>query len=183
MNAFKSYDADKSGTIDGKEFKNALKAMGHTEVTDDQANEMLKKVDKNSDNVIEWIEFLDMMQLVKKNGNNFGEALTQGGKAANVITSASGAKTSYKREEVSMISRCITNTCKEDELVVERLPINPDNDDVFHACSDGMVLVHLMKHIDEDCIDMRTINKGSNMKIFKVRENLDQALGAASTRI
>ena len=35
MNAFKSYDADKSGTIDGKEFKSALKAMGHTEVSDE----------------------------------------------------------------------------------------------------------------------------------------------------
>ena len=82
-----------------------------------------------------------------------------------------------------MIARCITNTCKEDELVQERLPINPDNEDVFHALADGMVLVHLMKHIDEDCIDMRTVNKGSNLNIYKVRENLDQALGAASTRI
>ena len=73
LNAFKAYDADKSGTIDGKEFKNALKAMGHDDVTDEQANEMLKKVDKNSDNVIEWLEFLDMMQLVKKSGTSFGE--------------------------------------------------------------------------------------------------------------
>lgn len=38
LQAFKNYDADKSGTIDGKEFKNALKAMGHNEVSDEQAN-------------------------------------------------------------------------------------------------------------------------------------------------
>lgn len=144
---------------------------------------MLSKVDKNTDGVIEWLEFLDMMQLVKKNGNNFGEALTQGGQAANVITSASGAKVSYLREEVSMIARAITNTCKDDTLVQERLPIDPENDDLFHACSDGMVLVHLMKHIDEDSIDMRTVNKGSNMNIYQVRENLDMALSAAATRI
>jgi plastin-1 len=183
LNAFKSYDADKSGTIDGKEFKNALKAMGHTEVTDEQANGMLAKVDKNNDQVIEWLEFLDMMQIVKKNGNNFGDAIAVGGAAGNVIEGKSGAKISYQREEVSMIARTITNTCKDDSLVTERLPINPDNDDLFHALADGMVLIHLLNHIEEDAIDMRTVNKGSNINIYKVRENLDAALLAASTRI
>lgn len=29
---------------------------------------MLSSVDKNADGVIEWIEFLDMMQMVKSSG-------------------------------------------------------------------------------------------------------------------
>ena len=72
-----------------------------------------------------------------------------------------------------MIARTISRVCKDDELLQERLPINPDNDDLFHSCSDGMVLVHLLNHIEPDCIDMRTVNKGSNINIYKVRENLD----------
>lgn len=72
-----------------------------------------------------------------------------------------------------MIARTINKECKDDELIQERLPINPDNDDLFHACSDGMVLIHLLNHIDKDAIDMRTVNKGSNLNIYKVRENLD----------
>lgn len=79
LTAFKNYDTDKSGAIDDKEFKNALKAMGHDEVTDTIANELMKKVDKNNDGVIEWLEFLEMMQLVKKTGNDFGKALSFGG--------------------------------------------------------------------------------------------------------
>ena len=56
-------------------------------------------------------------------------------------------------------------------------------DDLFHACSDGMVLIHLINHIEKDSIDMRTVNTGSNINIYKVRENLDQAFTVAKTMI
>ena len=42
-----------------------------------------------------------------------------------------------------------------------------------------MVLIHLLNNIEKDCIDMRTVNKGSNINIYKVRENLDQAFNVA----
>jgi Ca2+-binding EF-hand superfamily protein len=77
INAFKSYDVNGDGTIDAREFKAALNGMGHTDITDTQVAEMLARVDKNADGVIEWIEFLDMMQLIKKSGQtNFGAAVT-----------------------------------------------------------------------------------------------------------
>ena len=82
-----------------------------------------------------------------------------------------------------MIARTINRECAEDALVTERLPINPDNEDLFHACSDGMVLIHLINHIEKDAIDMRTVNTGSNINIYKVRENLDQAFAVAKTMI
>lgn len=82
-----------------------------------------------------------------------------------------------------MIARTINRECAEDALVQERLPINPDNEDLFHACSDGMVLIHLINHIEKDAIDMRTVNTGSNINIYKVRENLDQAFAVAKTMI
>ena len=182
-NAFKNYDVDKNGTIDAKEFKAALKAMGHDDVTDEKANELLAKVDKNTDGVIEWLEFLDMMQLIKTNNQTFGEATTTAAGAANVIEGAGGSKNTYLLEEVSMIARAITNTCKEDELCQEKLPIDPDNDDLFHALSDGMILLHLLAHIEKDSIDFRTVNKGKNINIYQVRENLDQAMSVCSQKI
>ena len=146
---------------------------------------MLSSVDKNADGVIEWIEFLDMMQMVKSSGQqNFGAALTtKAGQAAAQVATESGGHHNYLREEVSMIARTINRECAEDALVQERLPINPDNEDLFHACSDGMVLIHLINHIEKDAIDMRTVNTGSNINIYKVRENLDQAFAVAKTMI
>jgi len=34
INAFKGYDTNSNGSIDGAEFKNALHGMGHTEIDD-----------------------------------------------------------------------------------------------------------------------------------------------------
>ena len=65
----------------------------------------------------------------------------------------------------------------------ERLPINPDNDDLFDACSDGMLLIHIINHIEKDAIDMRTVNKGSDLNTDNVRENLKQAFTVAKTLI
>lgn len=45
--------------------------------------------------------------------------------------------------------------------------------------SDGMMLIRLLNLLDKDCIDMRTVNKGANLNIYKVRENLNLALTAA----
>ena len=181
ITAFKGYDTNGNGTIDAVEFKNALGGMGHGDIDDAQIADLLKRLDKNSDGVIDWIEFLDLMQLVKKSGQNtFGAAL--GSNAAQVAT-ASGGHHNYLLEEVSMIARTINRECKDDALIAERLPIDPTNDDLFHACSDGMVLIHLLNHIDPDNIDMRTVNKGSNLNIYKVRENLDQAFAVCKTLI
>ena len=60
-----------------------------------------------------------------------------------------------------MIARTINRVCKDDPLLQERLPIDPTNQDLFHGCSDGMVLIHLINHIEKDAIDMRTVNTGS----------------------
>ena len=77
ITAFKNYDTDKSGTIDDKEFKNALKAMGHDEVTDDQANELMKKVDKNNDGVISFDEFENAMNVVLQQRATFVQGATR----------------------------------------------------------------------------------------------------------
>ena len=76
INAFKGYDTNSNGSIDASEFKNALHGMGHSDITDEKVGEMLARVDKNTDGVIDWFEFLDMMQLVKSSGQaTFGAAL------------------------------------------------------------------------------------------------------------
>ena len=92
VNSFKSYDANQNGNIDAAEFKNALKGMGHDSISDEEVAAMLKRVDKNEDGTIDWLEFLDMMQMVKKSGQtNFGQALvTKSGQAAAAITTSSG---------------------------------------------------------------------------------------------
>lgn len=173
INAFKGFDTDHSGNIDASELKNAIVSMGHSDVNDEQVANMLKSVDKNNDGTVDWIEFLDMMRAIKTSGQNFGAAVMSKAGAGQSVQTDTGGHHNYLHEEVSVIARTINRICKTDALLIERLPIDPTNDDLFHGCSDGMVMIHLLNHIEEEVIDMRTVNKGSNMNIYKVRENLD----------
>jgi hypothetical protein len=79
----------------------------------------------------------------------------------------------YLDEEVSTFARAITKELADIPEIAERLPINPDNADLFDACADGILGLHLLNKIEEDRIDFRVVNKGANLNIYKVRENLD----------
>lgn len=83
-------------------------------------------------------------------------------------------------EERSSLARSINKVLKEVDLIKDRLPMDPDSEDLFHVCSDGLVLIFLLKDIQPDLIDLRTVNTGSNLNIFKVRENLNLAFTAMS---
>lgn len=49
--------------------------------------------------------------------------------------------------------------------------------------SDGLVLIKLLNCVEEGRVDMRTVNRGTNLSIFKIRENLQQGLTACSGMI
>ena len=55
---------------------------------------------------------------------------------------------------------------KGDEDVKEVVPINPDNDDLFHTMEDGIVLCKLIKLCQEDAIDFRAVNNKKNMNVY-----------------
>jgi hypothetical protein len=62
---------------------------------------------------------------------------------------------------------------KENADCKERLPIDPNKpQDLFDTLYDGFVGIHLLNVVDKDRIDMRTINKGANLNVFKIRQNL-----------
>jgi hypothetical protein len=118
------------------------------------------------------------MQTIKGKGKaEFGKMVgTSAGEGAKV-EGATGHHT-YLLEERSVFSRTINKVLHDDEELKDRLPIDPDSDDLFHVLSDGIVLIKLLNVIEPGRIDMRTVNKGKSLNIYKVRENLTSALTA-----
>ena len=72
VTTFKGYDKNDDGKMDVQEFKAALKDMGHDEVGDEMAASLLKRFDADKSGFIEWIEFLDIMKMVKIKGKKSG---------------------------------------------------------------------------------------------------------------
>jgi len=67
--------------------------------------------------------------------------------------------------------------CK-DEDCQEKIPINPDSDDLFHAFDDGLVLCKLLIKADEESVDARALNRKKNMNVYEIRENLKLGISA-----
>jgi len=176
IKSFKIYDVNKDGHMDKKEFKAALVDMGHRDITDDKITELMKNVDQDGSGVIEWAEFLDMMMIITKSGKKSITAAMDasfGGQDAKVQESKIGGKSTYLVEEVSTAARQINKVLKDNEDCAKHLPINPDEpQDLFDTLYDGYVGLHLLNVVDKERVDMRTINKGANLNVFKIRQNL-----------
>lgn len=59
--AFSAFDADGSGTIDVKELKSTLQALGQ-KVTDEEVFVMISQVDEDGSGEIEFQEFLKVIE-------------------------------------------------------------------------------------------------------------------------
>lgn len=59
-NAFDVFDTNHVGMISSEQLRNVMVRLGQ-KPTDDEISKMIKKVDKNGNDVIEFDEFLDMM--------------------------------------------------------------------------------------------------------------------------
>jgi hypothetical protein len=46
------------------------------------------------------------------------------------------------------------------------IPINPENDDLFHVLEDGIVLCKLINAAVDATIDFRAVNMKKNMNIY-----------------
>jgi len=130
--------------------------MGHSEVTDAHLSEIFAKVDMNKNGVVEWAEFLHLMQYIKLSDKKpKAEAFNlRGLGAAAAEIGEGGSQSTYLLEEVSALARFINNTLKDEPALAERLPMDPDNDDLFNTCSDGLVLIYLLNIIDPSLVDM-----------------------------
>ena len=79
---------------------------------------------------------------------------------------------SYSLEERATFARVINQLLKDDPDCGDRIPMNADNEDLFHVFDDGVLMCKLLLQIDPECIDERAINRMKNMTVFQCKENL-----------
>jgi plastin-1 len=79
----------------------------------------------------------------------------------------SGFTHSYLVEEKICFAKLVNEFLKaEEDLADVVLPLNPENDDLFHAMESGVVLAKLINIAVENTIDFRAMNKKKNLNIY-----------------
>mgnify|MGYP000946935644 CR=1 FL=1 len=95
------------------------------------------------------------------------------------VEGAHGGTHSYSVEERGTFARVINHMLRDDEDLKDRLPMNGEDDTLFHVFDNGIALCKILMKIDENCIDTRAINRQANMNVYQVKENLQMAIAAA----
>ena len=78
-----------------------------------------------------------------------------------------------------MLCIFLRNLSKDVDLDLKSRPINPENNDLYERCNDGLVLCKLINFSAPNTIDERSLNKGKAMTIYQQLENLELALRSA----
>lgn len=92
---------------------------------------------------------------------------------------ADGAMSSYSLEERATFARVINQLLEGDPDVADRIPMNPDDESLFHIFDDGVAMCKILLQIDPECIDDRAINKMKNMNVYQCKENIQMGIAAA----
>jgi len=179
IQAFKQFDSDGNGHIDARELGQIFESLGQKQGPR-ELQKAIDEVDTDKNGTIEWIEFLQIISLLTKGkSSTFGQAVSSASKGVQTIVSATGGAHSFSEEEKVSFVEHINSSLASNPLLKGKLPINPDNNDLFSAVKDGILLCALINDAVADTIDTRVINSKPNMSTFMAAENLNLAINSA----
>jgi len=179
---FKSIDKDKDGHIDASELLNVFHCLGYRDMKEADMIPIIKEVDLNNNQKIEYQEFILMMKNFKKLGikDKFTKIMAKDGSTAYKVE-GTGSYSTFSEEERTAYVKVINSVLAKDADCANLLPINPDSMDLFPVLKNGIILCKLINCAVPGTIDERVINKKENMNIFLITENLKLALSSAKS--
>jgi len=170
---------DGNGSIDANELGTIMKNIGQS-ATPADIKKQIAEVDLDKSGTVEWNEFLQVVYgLSQGKTTSFGTTVSKASKGVQKIVTASGGAHSFSDEEKVSFVEHINSVLADDPLCKGRVPINPNNNDLFAACSDGVILCCLINSAVKDTIDTRVINSKQGMNAFMKTENLNLAINSS----
>lgn len=181
---FNTIDVDGSGYIDATELGKALETVG-IKLPGFEVRELVKEHDnKVRDGKMDIEEFKDLYTELKTKYD-------MKDKWQKVITSPKGIKEvrsqaheevrhSVANEEQVAFSNWINGNFADDPDCKKYLPINPETDDLYTKCGDGILLCKMINFAQPDTIHEKAINKG-NLSVYQILENQTLALRSAQS--
>ncbi|XP_023672173.1 plastin-3 [Paramormyrops kingsleyae] len=146
---------------------------------------LMVEADRDKDNKISFEEFVSIFHELKSSdiAKSFRKAINRkegilaiGGTSE---LSSEGTQHSFSEEERFAFVNWINSALEKDPDCKRVLPMNPNNNSLFKAVGDGIVLCKMINLSVPDTIDERTINK-KKLTPFTTQENLNLALNSAS---
>jgi len=180
---FKDFDKNKNGVMETNEFLDLLHALGHRNMTQADANNLMAGQPLRYPGQMSFEEFLNVMKKLYNKGEvQLDSFVNKAGKAMFRVSKGDDMQVqTFSQEERAAYSRVINSYLGNHPICKKYLPINPDSNEVFERIKDGVLLCYLINEAQEGTIDERVINKKDNMNVFQQVENLNLAISAAKS--
>ena len=180
---FKDFDKNRNGVMETSEFVDLLHALGHRNMTQADANNLMSGAYLSRPGQMTYEEFLNVMKkLYNKEEVQLDSFVNKAGKAMFRVSKGDDTQVqTFSQEERAAYSRVINSYLGNHPICKKYLPINPDSNEVFDRIKDGVLLCYLINEAQEGTIDERVINKKDNMNVFQQVENLNLAISAAKS--
>lgn len=179
---FKTIDVGGDGTIDVDELGQALEICGQ-KLPAYEIRDLIKSCDVNNDGKLSMNEFKALYAKIKREkdaGVSFKKNISTR-KGVQAIGGASeGVTHTVKDTERFAFADWINRNLGDDPECKDKLPINPESDDLYAKVKDGILLCKLINKSVPDTIDERTINK-TKLDVYRRTENHNLAINSASS--
>lgn len=177
---FNRLDTDDSGSLDENEISQLFIKV-QIPINKNTIKNAIKEFDSDGDGKIDFEEFLNMYIQERENQQN--KKLSEGTKKelCLVKNKTGSAEHSYPQEEVSGFVNYINSELSNDPTVEYIIPINPDDDSLFKACQDGVLICKLVNMVSKDIIHEKVINYPPKLNHFQVIENCNLAINSAKS--
>ncbi|KAM8834068.1 plastin-1 [Synchiropus splendidus] len=185
--AFDKIDIDNSGYVSDFELQELFREARFS-LPGYKVREIIETFiagDTNKDEKISFEEFVLIYQELKskKYSETFRKSITRkdGIRSFGGLSEISsvGTQHSYSDEEKVAFVNWINKALAKDADCQHLLPMNPEDNSLFTAVKDGILLCKMINLSQPDTIDERVINT-KNLTTFKKTENLVLALNSAS---
>ncbi|EFA79541.1 actin binding protein [Heterostelium album PN500] len=164
IEVFKKFDKDGNGSIDVQELESITSDLGE-KIPHVELQAQINEVDHDGNGAIEFGEFLEVIKHLKKGKHS---AFSQ--HVVTRLATATGTHSFSEEEKVSFAEH-MNSVLSGDAVADARLPINPNNMDLFEKVKDGILLCKLINYAVPDTIDERALNTKTGMNKYQMTEN------------
>eukprot|EP00697_Spironema_sp_BW2_P011483 gnl/Spiro4/27185_TR13521_c0_g1_i2.p1 gnl/Spiro4/27185_TR13521_c0_g1~~gnl/Spiro4/27185_TR13521_c0_g1_i2.p1 ORF type:complete len:640 (+),score=193.86 gnl/Spiro4/27185_TR13521_c0_g1_i2:37-1920(+) len=191
---FVKFDRDHSGTIDLSEVAAALRSVGLSPSAE-ALRGMIQAADLDHSGTIAFNEFVAIYLQAQSTSHtsprprghsgalSASAASEPAGKGPDetrvLITGAHGLHMFVEEEKVAFVNH-INETLAGDPLLASKLPINPQNRDIFASVRDGLLLAKLINAAVPGTICDRALNTNiATLNTFQINENQNLVINSA----
>ena len=174
----------KAGKVDKQALKEKLFELRFRKLSDEDLDRILEETDFMKDGAISIFNCIIFLKKIIDAGTKekFQRIVKKEGMGLFRITdyqSSQRRKRNYCDKEKNRYAKLINKKLKDDPDCGNRIPINPENDDLYDKIQDGVILCKLVNLCEPDTINMDEVKKNDDMNIFDKYDNLNKAIDGA----